>query len=155
MMVADPRCGPGMVSMTRNVDSEDSSGRDGGRRRRTSSEPEGRRPLTDDEVAIDLSDLEDAPRRPAARKRHADPSLRSLLEVRFRGDQRRVADALELYRGRYASLGAYVLTCLESDGVAEWLIRYIDCEAIGLDWAIGGTLWTLPAQGRELHVFLG
>ena len=133
---------------------EQGSGTQGSGEQTSASEPAG--PRGTDEFAVDLWDLEDD--EPAAsggaRERDyvgddaASPGLVQRLHGYFGGDARRVREALEGYRGLYESVGSYVAQCLDSDGVPEWLLPYIDHEAIGRDWTLGGTIWTLP---EELH----
>ncbi len=153
--------------------------RDGCAQRRDEGASERRRRLQTDEFAVDLSDLEgrdeaapgpeDLSSTYATGCEAASPGLIRRLHGYFGGDARRVHAAIDGYRGLYASVGAYVSQCLDSDGVAEWLLPYIDHEAIGRDWTLGGTIWTLPEElhdrqhertpreglTRGVHVFVG
>ena len=139
----------------------------GAAERETSEQGRSRR-LRTDEFAVDLSDLEvedktacepgDIDAAYATGCEAASPGLVRRLHGYFGGDARRVRAALEGYRGLYASVG-----------VPEWLLPYIDHEAIGRDWTLGGTIWTLPEElhdrqhertpreglTRGVHVFIG
>jgi hypothetical protein len=67
----------------------------------------------------------------------------------FAGDEPRIAAALDGYRGLFPSIDEYIASCLESDGIPEWLIPYVDLTAIGHDWSLGGALWTLPERSSD------
>lgn len=111
-----------------------------------------------EEYVIDLSDLDI----PDVAECCAPRDLVVQLERHFDGDEAKIRAALEGYEGRYETIADYVAMCLDSDGIAEWLIPYIDCAAIGSDWCDGGTIWTLEvwapdvpgARPGGIHVFL-
>lgn len=63
----------------------------------------------------------------------------------------------EEYRGEYDSLTDYAATYCEDAGMTqslpEWVANYVDYEAMGRDWRLGGDIWEAATPDGGVWVF--
>jgi len=59
------------------------------------------------------------------------------------------------FLGFYDDLGdyAYQLTEGMRDELPEWVANYVDWDAMGRDYRLGGDVWTADASGGGIYVF--
>jgi hypothetical protein len=103
------------------------------------------------ELEIDLEDL--------SQRRQPSKRLVHYLRDRFIDDPAHVDVALAAYRGKYARIVDYAQEVVDGERLADWLLPYVDVEALARDWLAAGVIWVIDDPGGNgeepgLHIFL-
>lgn len=103
------------------------------------------------ELEIDLEDL--------GQRRQPSKRLVHYLRDRFIEDPAHVDVALAAYRGKYAKIVDYAQEVVDGEQLADWLLPYVDVEALARDWLAAGIIWVIDDPGGNgeepgLHIFL-
>lgn len=70
------------------------------------------------------------------------------------GMNENVEEFHDCYAGEWVSLADYAENlCSECYDIPDWCEYYIDYEAMGRDWDLGGDIWVEESDSHSLYVF--